>query len=69
MRLQMITTQTLRQVMMSQLHKWDKGEAGEDEGEEDGRHEDRDTDGEGWDAASDRGSWADQGEEQDLRDF
>ena len=65
----MNTTQTLRQVMLSQLQKWDKGEAEEeDEGEGD-RQEDPDADGEGWDTASVGGSSGDQEEEQGPKYF
>ena len=69
MRLSMNTTKTLGQALTSQLHRWDKGEAEEeDENEEDG-HEDRNTDVEAWDTTSNGEGWLDREEEQDPEDL
>ena len=65
LRLEYNTTQTLRQFMMTQLRRWDKGEADRKEEKKDEVQGDQDTDGEGWDTASDGESWGEQEEEQD----
>ena len=69
MQLQMTTTQPQRQVMMSQPHKWEQGEAEKDEEGGDDRQKDQDTDGEGWDTRPTEGAWEDQEEGQGAEDF